>query len=230
MICHASVASSHTALHSSLSERTGCDGLIEGGGAEERGCCCVTGRRLGGSGTSWACFPCGLSLRVASWIPRGVGASGGSTAAICDSNRLRAPRTSAKMHAGRRFEPFERTRGEWVLRGTVGRAGAPPLGSACIEVVVWPRALSPTASWSRSRRHRRLAAACGLEVWMADRQTDTWMDFLGGSPIFPLSPSFASSHVEGYRRASSRVAPFLLASHAHGAKAAVSLPAAAAPT
>ena len=23
---------------------------------------------------------------------------------------------------------------------------------------------------------------------MADRQTDTWMDFQGGSPIFPLSP------------------------------------------
>jgi hypothetical protein len=224
VICHASVASSHTALHSSLSERTGCDGLIEGGGAEERGCCCVTGRRLGGSGTSWACFPCGLSLRVASWIPRGVGASGGSTAAICDSNRLRAPRTSAKMHAGRRFEPFERTRGEWVLRGTVGRAGAPPLGSACIEVVVWPRALSPAASWSRSRRHRRLAAACGpLEVWMAERQTDIWI--WGGARFSRFlhrqaAPSFASL----------RVAPFLLASHAHGAKAAVSLPAAAAPT
>ena len=91
VICHASVASSHTALHSSLSERTGCEGLMwaEGGGAEERGCCCVSGRRLEGSGTS-RCGDCfrGLSLRAASWMPRGVGASGGSTAAICDSNRL----------------------------------------------------------------------------------------------------------------------------------------------
>ena len=43
------------------------------------------------------------------------------------------------MHAGR-FELIERTRGEWVLRGTVGKAGA-PLVSAYIQVVVWPSRL-----------------------------------------------------------------------------------------
>jgi len=116
VICHASVASSHTALHSSLSERTGCEVLMwaGGGGAEERECCCVSGRRLEGSGTS-RCGDCfrGLSLRAASWMPRGVRASGGSTAAM---------------------------RGEWVLRGTVGKAGA-PLVSAYIQVVVWPSRL-----------------------------------------------------------------------------------------